>query len=116
MKIFVYGTLKRGHCRAHFLNGQQFLGFAQSAPNYRMVNCGEYPGLIPATDGLSIEGELWEVDATCLAALDREECLDVGLYARRTIELRSPHETMSVEAYYYLGDTRGMPDCGCCWL
>lgn len=115
MRVFVYGTLKRGHCRAHFLQGQMFLGEAQSRPLYRLVNCGEYPGLIDSIDGLSIEGELWEVDEDCLAELDREECIDVGLYARRVIQLRPPHEAAHAEAYFYLGETRGLADCGTCW-
>lgn len=115
MRVFVYGTLKRGHCRAHFLQGQTFLGEARSQSLYRLMNCGEYPGLIDAIDGLSIEGELWDVDARCLVELDREECIDVGLYARRIIQLLPPHEETPAEAYFYLGETRGLADCGTCW-
>ena len=115
MKIFVYGTLKRGHCRAHFLNGQTSLGPARTAEQYRLVDCGEYPGLIESTSGLSIEGEVWDVDDRCLKELDREECIDVGLYARRAIQLLAPHDQDTVQAYFYLGDTRGLPDCGTCW-
>lgn len=115
MRVFVYGTLKRGQCRARFLNGQQFLGEGRTAPIYRMVNCGEYPGLIESADGLAIEGEVWDVDQKCLAELDREECIDVGLYARRDIRLQAPHDQAVIEAYFYLGDVRGLPDCGTCW-
>lgn len=115
MQVFVYGTLKRGHCRAHFLNEQIFLGAARTEPLYRMVNCGEYPGLLAVSEGRAIEGELWDVDHQCLQQLDREECIDVGLYARRSIKLAPPHAESTAEAYFYLGDTRGLADCGTSW-
>ncbi len=80
-----------------------------------MVNCGEYPGLLAVTDGLAIEGELWDVDERCLKELDREECIDVGLYTRQPIQLASPHADAGAEAYFYLGATAGLADCGNCW-
>ncbi len=118
--IFVYGTLKRDLCRAHFLDGQQFLGEARTLPIYRLFDCGDYPGLRPASDGLSILGELWAVDLACLAILDREECLSAGLYARQAIEMDFPlpesvHESR-VEAYFYLPSVNGFADCGDQWI
>ena len=118
--IFVYGTLKRGFCRAHFLTGQLFLGDSRTLPQYRMFNCGTYPGLRPApNDGLAIVGELWAVDSECLARLDREEGVAEGLYARQRIELDEPLPAnpipARVEAYFYLPSVLGFPDCGECW-
>lgn len=118
--IFVYGTLKRGLCRAHFLAGQHFWGEARTLPQYRMFDCGTYPGLkLASTGGLSIVGELWEVDEECLARLDQEEGLPEGLYARQRIELAppasSPRPHSLIEAYYYLPSVDGYPDCGECW-
>ena len=86
-----------------------------------MFNCGTYPGLKAASNrGLSIVGELWAVDAECLARLDREEGVDEGLYVRETIELVEPlrlAETKPiVEAYFYLLSDSGFPDCGECWV
>ena len=118
--IFVYGTLKRGLCRAHFLTGQHFWGEARTLPRYRMYNCGTYPGLKPAPgDGLSIIGELWKVDDTCLARLDREEGVAEGLYVRHAIELApsasEPLPDALIEAYFYVPGIAGYPDCGDCW-
>ena len=118
--IFVYGTLKRGLCRAHFLAGQHFVGVARSLPLYRMFNCGSYPGLRSAPqDGLSIVGELWSVDSECLARLDREEGVHEGLYARQAIEMAAPFPAQlassTCEAYFYLPSVEGLPDCGDCW-
>ena len=120
--LFVYGTLKRGHCRAGFLAGQQFLGLAYSAPRYRLLDCGSYPGLVDAeSDGVAIEGELWAVDDACLTILDREEEIDAGLYSRREVELtrlpseHSPERNPGVQAYFFEGDTSGLRNCGNRW-
>lgn len=111
--LFVYGTLKRGFCRESFLQGQQFLGECQTEPLYRMYNCGSYPGLREDLSGVSIQGELWEVDAGCLQRLDIEEGVPEQLYARRMIQL-SP-SVSGVEAYFYMQSVNDLPDCGNCW-
>ncbi len=117
--IFVYGTLKRGFCREHFLAGQSFLTEARTLPKYCMYHCGTYPGLQPAEDGLSILGELWSVDEACLARLDREEGVDEGLFSRSVIELaRSLSESVAdepVEAYFYRLSVVGFRSCGHSW-
>ena len=117
--IFVYGTLKRGFCRAHFLAGQSFLGEARTLPKYRMYDCGTYPGLKPASDGLSILGEVWSVDEACLARLDQAEEVDTGLYSRAVIELAhplpEPVRGTPVEAYFYHPSVTGFPDCEDQW-
>ncbi len=118
--LFVYGTLKRGFCRAHFLAGQSFLGEARTLPKYRMSNCGTYPGLKPGpNDGRSIVGEVWSVDDACLVRLDQEEGVAEGLYSRSPIELAHPlPESVAatlVEAYFYGPSVAGFPDCGDRW-
>ena len=114
--IFVYGTLKRGGCRAGLLAGQTMIGEAATEPWYRMVDCGSYPGLIDAASGVSIMGELWAVDAACLKALDLAEGVAEGLYERRTVRLQPPYADERIEAYFYLRPTAGLRDCGCCWI
>ena len=118
--IFVYGTLKRGLCRSHFLAGQLFLGAARTLSMYRMFNCGTYPGLTVHSDGLSILGELWAVDASCLARLDREEGVSDGLFGRYAIEMEGPVPECNsgdvIEAYFYLRTVAGFSDCGTVWI
>ena len=118
--IFVYGTLKRGFCRSHLLAGQALLTEARTLPKYRMYDCGTYPGLKPATDGLAILGEVWSVDEACLARLDQEEGVAEGLYSRSTIELAHPLPASvtatPVEAYFYELPVTGFPDCGERWI
>jgi len=113
--LFIYGTLKRGHCRAPMMAGQRFLQTARTEPIYRLVNCGVFPGLVPAETGggLAVEGELWEVEPDCLARLDKEEGLDVGLYQRAAVAVAD--STRRVEGYLYLRDTSTLADCGNCW-
>lgn len=85
-----------------------------------MYNCGTYPGLkLSAEDGLSIIGELWQVDDECLARLDQEEGVAEGLYARQVIELVPPSlqplPDSPIEAYFYVPSIAGLADCGDCW-
>ena len=113
--LFIYGTLKRGHCRAPLLAGQQFLETTRTSPIYRLFNCGTYPGLVRAEDddGLAVEGEVWKVDKDCLALLDEEEGVDVGLYERAAVELQGGPR--HVQGYLYPHDVGTLTDCGNCW-
>ena len=84
--LFVYGTLMRGES-AHTLLGAdaRFVGSAQTEPRFTLLDMGEYPALV---DGgcTAVRGELYEIDARLLAALDRYE--DVPeMYERRTLAI-----------------------------
>jgi gamma-glutamylaminecyclotransferase len=96
--LFVYGTLKRGQPAHRLLAGQAFLGPAVTAPRYRLVDLGPYPGLVrDDASGLTVCGELWEVSDCCVAELDDYEgCPDQ--YAREPIDV--PGSDRRVEAYF----------------
>ena len=115
--LFVYGTLKRGDVRAPLLAGQTLLGTACTQPRYRLFNTGDYPALVEAPPlglaGMSIQGELWQVDGACLQRLDIEEGVDERLYERREIQL-ADHPTPA-QSYYYLRSVQGLADCGASW-
>ncbi len=112
-KIFVYGTLKRGGSNTHYLAGQRFVGEARTEPKYRMYGLDGFPGLVEVgTGGLSVKGEIWEVDAPCLSELDRLEGVGEGLYRRCIIALMPPFSAEEVEGYLYLLGTTGRPDLG----
>ncbi len=66
-------------------------------------------------DGAAIEGEVWDVDASCLETLDEVEGVDEGLYRRTVVELESPFDAMRVETYLYARSTFGLKDCGSRW-
>jgi gamma-glutamylcyclotransferase (GGCT)/AIG2-like uncharacterized protein YtfP len=113
MKIFVYGTLKRGGCRAHHLKGQTFLGMARTAPRYRMYNTGSYPALVDDAAGLEVEGELWDVDEACMKLLDEVEWVPT-IYRRDPVCLVEP-PISDAQTYIYQKSVAGLTDCGSCW-
>jgi gamma-glutamylaminecyclotransferase len=115
MRLFVYGTLKRGEPRHRFLAGQTFIAVASTRPLYRLYNLGEYPGLVPSPVGLSVQGELWDVDEACLKHLDQVEGCDLGLYRRGQVEMAPPHDALSTVTYLYQRSIAGAPDCGTRW-
>jgi gamma-glutamylcyclotransferase (GGCT)/AIG2-like uncharacterized protein YtfP len=59
------------------------------------------------TDGVT--GEVWSVDAPCLARLDLLEGINEGLYRRSRIALQPPFAETEVETYFYLLGTDGRP-------
>jgi gamma-glutamylcyclotransferase (GGCT)/AIG2-like uncharacterized protein YtfP len=115
-RIFVYGTLKRGLSNSHFMAGQTFVGEAQTQPVYRLVDLGEYPGMIPVeSEGLSIKGEIWEVDELCKAALDVLEGVAEGMYELVPAKLLPPYDDLGVTTYLYRWPHAGQPDAGEEW-
>lgn len=107
IRIFTYGTLKRGQCRNHVVASHTFCGEATTKPNYRLYTQGSYPCL-KKVEGLgeSIPGEVWEIDEECLKKLDRIEGHPT-LYKRETIEL---NEFDSIVAYFYQPSVEGMKE------
>ena len=118
MKIFVYGTLKRDQPLHYALQAQTFVGEACTLPHFRLFSRGEYPGLVQADSpetGVSIDGEVWEIDAVCLAELDQIEAVDQGQYARIRLPLQEPFQDADVEGYLYLGSVEGLEEVGTRW-
>jgi gamma-glutamylcyclotransferase (GGCT)/AIG2-like uncharacterized protein YtfP len=113
--LFVYGTLKRG-CRNHgAMRGAEFAGEAWTEPAHLLVNCGSYPGLVRAGDGLagqSIRGELYRVDEALLAELDRFEGVPLE-YVRETIRLADGSDA---QTYSYALPVAGLQVCGADWV
>lgn len=116
IRLFAYGTLKRGHRLHSHLDGQSYLGEGQTLPQFRLLNCGWYPALVESNEGRSIRGEVWLVDDGTLQRLDEVEDVSSGLYERRAIPLLTPFDDAPAITYVYLQDVTGMPDCGDEWL
>jgi gamma-glutamylaminecyclotransferase len=114
-RLFVYGTLKRGGCREFAMAGQRFVGAARTQPAFRLYQCGDYPALVRDANGISIEGELWEVDGACLSKLDEIEGVSMRLYERAAVSLLPPHDGEHVDSYFYLRSVNGLQDCGPRW-
>jgi gamma-glutamylaminecyclotransferase len=85
--LFVYGTLKRGGQNHFRLAGQEFLGAATTAPNYRVFDLGAHPGMVrDEANGLAVRGELFAVTDRCLAELDAFEEVP-GPFVREPVEV-----------------------------
>jgi len=69
----VYGSLKRGGRHHEELQGAAFLGEAETAPGYAVIQLGDYPALVRADAGGVVTGELFEVPESLLPALDEFE-------------------------------------------
>lgn len=82
--VFVYGTLLRGERNHARLAGARYLGPARTRPRYALYHLGHYPGMTGGAG--AVEGELYEVDAPLLAALDAFEGVP-HLYRRSPVAL-----------------------------
>jgi len=74
IELFVNGTLMRGDVLHGNLDGARFVSEDRTAPRYRLYSMGDvHPGMVAAeSDGVSVSGELYELD------LDHLERLIVG--------------------------------------
>jgi gamma-glutamylcyclotransferase (GGCT)/AIG2-like uncharacterized protein YtfP len=65
--MFVNGQAMRGGSLHGALTGAEFLGAAETAPRYRFLSFGDFPGLLPVPEGgARIAGELYAVDYATL--------------------------------------------------
>jgi gamma-glutamylcyclotransferase (GGCT)/AIG2-like uncharacterized protein YtfP len=94
LRVFVYGSLRRGEAAAGLLEDARFLGEHVTEPRFTMFDLGEYPAVI-AQGTSSITGEVYEIDATLLARLDRYEEYPV-VYTRQAVS------TLWGDAWVYL--------------
>jgi gamma-glutamylaminecyclotransferase len=115
--IFIYGSLKRGFHNHPCLSGQQFLGDASTAPSYRLLSLGGFPGMIEVgRRGRSIQGEVWRVDAACKARLDVLEGVEWGHYRCAPVRLLdNTFADLEVLTYLYARETNGLKDAGTVW-
>ncbi len=94
VQLFVYGSLKRGGRHHHELAGAAFLGPAETIAGYRLEPLGEYLSLVSlrdrrgpsaSTDGSTVQGELFELPASKLPALD---AFEGDSYVRGEVQVR----------------------------
>jgi gamma-glutamylcyclotransferase (GGCT)/AIG2-like uncharacterized protein YtfP len=113
MRLFLYGTLKRGARNHHYLGGGTFLGVATTMPAYRLYDLGPYPALVeePGT-GIAVSGELWEVLAALVMELDSFEGVPT-LFERRSITLA--HDAGPAHAYFYMREVPPGAPSGSAW-
>lgn len=90
MLVFVYGSLLAGLHNHHHLANARLVGADRTAATFQMVSLGSFPAIAAVrTGGHAIAGEVYEVDARTLRALDFLEGVASGLYDRTTTTLAS---------------------------
>lgn len=113
--LFVYGSLKQGFPNAHVNRGERVPGVyrtRQPLPMY-LLGDGQVPCLVLAPgSGEQVLGELYRVDVSGLAAMDRLERLgEVDGYLRETIEVEAigSESPELIKAYAYVKRPEQLP-------
>lgn len=94
--IFVYGTLLVPDIMRE-VTGRQYAGKAATLwgfHRYRLRGCS-YPGIVPEADSC-VDGMVFEVGSTALAALDRYED---PCYERRSVEVETQAGLLAAYTY-----------------
>jgi gamma-glutamylcyclotransferase (GGCT)/AIG2-like uncharacterized protein YtfP len=97
VRLFVYGSLKRGGLHHDELRGAPFLGEAQTVPGYALTEHGPYWAMVADGAGV-VRGELFDVPAELLPALDEFEG---PAYRRAEVALSSAHSRGFRQALAY---------------
>lgn len=113
-KLFVYGSLKRGHWNFRLLENSHFVGTATTTRPYLLMDFGGFPGMynqgiVGLNDVAHVKGELYEVDDATLRSCD---CLEghPTMYKRTPIEVRmnTRGNPIKCETYFYQGHIHGV--------
>lgn len=104
MKIFVYGSLKKGFHNHHILDKADFLGKGETVERYPMfeVEKEEYPYLLDIFHygAENIVGEVYEVDEKLLKRIDYFEGVP-EYYFRKTIQIKLEGLVVDAEVYFF---------------
>jgi len=75
MKVFVYGSLKKGKKLHYLLKNAKYLGTGETCSPYPLIvsKNGWYPYLLEKKGGYKIKGEVYEITYSLLKRLDRVE-------------------------------------------
>lgn len=100
-RVFVYGSLMRGFGNHGLLQDQTYIGEA-TVEEFDLHSLGSFPAAVPHDGGSRIiRGELYEVDDTALARLDRLEGHPT-FYERQDISAYSENMNGNLPAQMYV--------------
>ncbi len=102
--VFVYGSLMRGYGNHGLLEESTYLGRA-SVEKLSLHSLGSFPAAIPSDrDDSVVHGEVYSVDDSTLARLDRLEGHPT-FYERQVVELQGLEKVATnVSMYVYQGE------------
>ena len=96
MRVFVYGSLRKGQIYHHVIESAEFVGSAETPPLYELFDLGDYPAMVRG-GRTRVQGEVYEVGAGLLEVLDEFED-HPELYQRQEIGLA---DGQRVKTYLY---------------
>lgn len=97
--VFVYGTLRKGHCNHHLLKDARCCGIGRSEARYAMYLKNGYPYITSSETRYQIVGELYAVDDSTLVTLDRFEG-HPRYYERREIPVLVGNDRYTAWVYF----------------
>jgi gamma-glutamylcyclotransferase (GGCT)/AIG2-like uncharacterized protein YtfP len=71
VRLFVYGSLRRGQPNHHQLRGAKFVAVARTLAEHALAELDGYPLLVPGS--VPVAGELFELEIGALTRLDAFE-------------------------------------------
>lgn len=104
--VFVYGTLRRGGSNSFRMDGAEFVSAGKVAG--RLYSISWYPGLVLDGGPESVEGDVYRVGASQLAALDEFEGISANEiegaeYRRVQTEVTTANEVIVAWSYEWKG-------------
>lgn len=112
MKLFVYGTLKRGWHNNHLLQEAIFLYEAVTITPYVLFNCG-FPKAVALTGDktpLPVMGEVYDINEQILARCDRLEG-HPNWYVRETVSVVTTKGVVKQVFMYIMPEWQSQPVC-----
>jgi len=114
-RIFVYGTLRKNFGNHSLLNSATFIGQANTQNKYGMHCRGTIPFVSEGQSIVPIAGEVYEIDAQTLSAIDQlEGCYPLGgnpvqfdacsWYIRKEVGVRLLSTGEEMQAWMYINE------------
>ena len=105
IRVFVYGTLKRGCDNHRLLLNSKFVSNAKTLHPYPMIcKYPSFPYLIDAEgEGLCVHGEVYDVSYRTMLRLDELEGYPEH-YTKREIEVVLEDKTITMATVYFLAE------------
>lgn len=98
-KVFVYGTLMKGHGNhRYYLSHSEYVGTGEIS-GYALYAVSSFPGIVPEGQE-RVKGEVYKVDQDTLKRLDRLEG-EGSIYLRKEIEVTVNGQSLMAWTYLW---------------
>lgn len=113
--LFVYGNMKQHFPKNYLVSKQKYIKDVETQPIYLLYDSGPFPCMTRNKEGkgLSIKGELWEVNNKTMGKLGKIHKIPY-IFKKEQIYLLDFKELCIGFVFY--GSTTGMEECGNSWI